>query len=330
MSSHKNTDRFVRLLQLYALIKTHPHKYRLRDLEHHFAVSKNTLLQDLELLRKVGIDIRGSRRRGEGYHLQSDTLIIPSVFSTKEEVFALIYSLRQLEHASGNPLAKDIRSALSKIIDQLPQHLQDAAQHLNSRLSLQPTEWSIPAHIIETLHTAIAEKRRVQMVYYSKSSDEITQREMSPYVMASKGHSLYVIGYCHRRHKIRTFKIIRIQEIRVLPATWSYKPCTDPEHQKIVDEILGNGHVFTGEKQKAVIRIDKKMAILAKEYPFANTKRTFADQEDGSTLMSIWMSEPLQAAWWALRFGGSAEILEPEHVREWVKNEVKKMQEKYG
>jgi predicted DNA-binding transcriptional regulator YafY len=64
--------------------------------------------------------------------------------------------------------------------------------------------------ILEILDRAISENRTVEMDYLSKGI--LTERLVDPYEIKDKK---YIIGYCHYRNEMRTFRIDRIRELTV-------------------------------------------------------------------------------------------------------------------
>jgi predicted DNA-binding transcriptional regulator YafY len=75
-------------------------------------------------------------------------------------------------------------------------------------------ELSRPAAIIDQqvlglLCGATQERHRVRMSYQSRS-DEQTEREFDPYGLVFRGGRWYIVGWCHLRRGLRSFRLDRV------------------------------------------------------------------------------------------------------------------------
>ena len=73
---------------------------------------------------------------------------------------------------------------------------------------------------LEVLRTAVAERRQVEIDYYSYGRDERTVRVIDPLRVSSEQGHWYVLGYCHRAGGERLFRIDRIHGVKQLDTTF--------------------------------------------------------------------------------------------------------------
>jgi predicted DNA-binding transcriptional regulator YafY len=101
------------------------------------------------------------------------------------------------------------------------------------------------ADILAALRTAVGERRRVHLDYYSYGRDVRTERDVDPYLVHAEDGSLYLLGYCHLAEGERRFRVDRIAAATVLDATFTapdgplstavFQP--DPEDPRVVLDL---------------------------------------------------------------------------------------------
>ncbi len=74
--------------------------------------------------------------------------------------------------------------------------------------------------VLEVLRTAVRDRRRVHLDYYSYGRDTRTERDVDPYVVHAQDGSLYVLGHCHLAGGERRFRVDRIAAATLLDTTF--------------------------------------------------------------------------------------------------------------
>ncbi len=67
----------------------------------------------------------------------------------------------------------------------------------------------IDQQVLGLLCSASQERRRVRMAYQSRS-DEQTEREFDPYGLVYRAGRWYIVGWCHLRRGLRSFRLDRV------------------------------------------------------------------------------------------------------------------------
>lgn len=112
-----------------------------------------------------------------------------------------------------NAVPAEIRPILQKIEKELPaKELQKLKEELlTEKYLVEPwIQHEVSGTLIETIRQAVEEQKTIDTVYYSLSSEEKTRRKIDPYGIRSK----YLVGYCHKRKEIRSFRIDRFLEAK--------------------------------------------------------------------------------------------------------------------
>ena len=68
---------------------------------------------------------------------------------------------------------------------------------------------------IAAIQRAIDLGVRLNIRYYSSSTTQVTERQVSPKEIRQEGNFNYMVGYCHLRRDERTFKIYAILNLEI-------------------------------------------------------------------------------------------------------------------
>ncbi len=77
------------------------------------------------------------------------------------------------------------------------------------------------------------------------------------------------------------------------------------------------------------VRFTKRIAPYIRESLW-HWSQQITPLPDGGILYEVQVSYPKEVAWWAMSWGSEAEVLEPQELREYVADEVRKMAAVYG
>ena len=220
----KDADKQIRRLSLVALLLSrggHPvtvGEIR-RRVEGYPTMTeeafKRRFYEDRAELAGLGIEIvagQDAEGAGEVYSLPASAYYLPAVQLTREELTALAACLAVLEDRFA--YSKPLRLALVSLMQGRPELIDDAA---TPELAVLPEAGS-GAAVLPKLQAAVADRKRVVFRYYAIGRDEELERTVDPYGLQLVGDEWYLIGFCHLRQAVRTFRLSRIRS-RVTHAT---------------------------------------------------------------------------------------------------------------
>ncbi|WP_218080952.1 helix-turn-helix transcriptional regulator [Anthocerotibacter panamensis] len=316
---------FERLLQLDDLIRSGQAE-TVKQLAQSLEVSERTIHTNLNFLRdRLHAPIEYDRRRG---YLYSDPAWrLPLVPLTQGELFALMLGSRMLTAAAGTAYAQELESAIDQLVHRLPQQAWvDLQTVVDERIyfgkggliDLNPEIW-------KQLFEACQNNRRVEMTYYTPTSDSLSTRRFDPYLLhIYRGTNPYAIGYCHRRQEIRWFRVDRIRELRLLEEEFSRDPTFNAhDHlQMIFQTEVG------GTPRAVRIRFSKQAAPYIRERRW-HPSQQITEHGDGS--LTLFMSVPglAEVKRWVLGYGKDAVVEGPEELVQMVREEVESMVQVY-
>ncbi|MDQ3197164.1 MAG: WYL domain-containing protein, partial [Pseudomonadota bacterium] len=176
----------------------------------------------------------------------------------------------------------------------------------------------------ENAGSALLRRRRLQITYYVRSHDEVTEREVSPQRLVHYRENWYLDAWCHWRRALRSFAVDAIRSSEILA-----KPAREvPE--RTLDAVLGAGYgIFSGRKiTRARLRFTPERARwVAQEKWHPKQKSRFDAQ--GRYILELPYSDPRELVMDILKHGAEVEVLAPCALREEIENQLRRAIDNY-
>ena len=158
-----------------------------------------------ELARALEVDRRTLRR-----YIVPGFKLPPLIFSD-EEALALAVGLmaaRAVGLAQSMPALGSARAKLDRVF---PNRLKNRLRAVDESVALEfsRSAAAIDQQVLGLLCSATQDRRRVRMAYQSRS-DEKTEREFDPYGLVYRAGRWYIVGWCHLRRGLRSFRLDRV------------------------------------------------------------------------------------------------------------------------
>ena len=206
----------TRVLTVLELLQTHD---RLSGtvLAERVGVDGRTLRRYISMLEELGIPITTDRGRYGGYSLVPGFKLPPMMF-TEDEALALSVGLLASRGLGLKNLAPAAASAQAKLERVIPVKLKRRVRAIDETvvLDLERRETTDgDAATVTTLATAAQSRERVRLRYVD-TTGQASDREIDPYGLARRGGRWYVVGHCHLRRDLRSFRIDRIESVELL------------------------------------------------------------------------------------------------------------------
>lgn len=319
-------DRIPRLLRLIELLQS-GRALNSAQIADALSVSRRTVFRDIKTLSASGIQVLFNDER-QGFTIRANTLI-PSADLTLEETLSLLVVCYEIGDAQrGVPFQRAARSAALKLLSSLPHNIRECAGEWTEVISLRmdphnPLDDS-QSHF-HLLSRAAAERRQVRVSYRSFDEKKTISTALSTYRLMFSRRSWYAIGRSSFHREIRTFNIGRIVHAELLE--YSYRI---PQRFSL-DRYLGNAwHLIRepGKRQKVVVRFDKQVAENVAEVQWHKTQKLVWNN-DGTLEFTVEVDGLSEIQWWILGYGGRAEVLHPQELREMISTHAAEMTRNY-
>ena len=269
-----------------------------------FDADKAELIQDLNLLFVTGLPPYGP---GDLIDVEIDQgrvwIRMANYFSrpvrlTRSEALALYLRGKALAGAPGLEEATALSTALAKIEGGLG---SEALGELAGRV-----EVGAGGNVVENLtsiRSAVEDRRRVEIEYYSAGRDELTTRGMDPEHVFSAMGNWYVVAWDGLSGAERLFRVDRIRSVRETGETFEPRG------------LAGQGRpLYTRSERDRPIRLVLGAgARWVAEYYEIEAKR---ETGDGGVEVVLPAKELAWVAKLILRLGGEARVVEPPELIE--------------
>jgi predicted DNA-binding transcriptional regulator YafY len=182
-----------------------------RMLAQKLEVSERTIYRDVRDLQISGMPIEGEA--GVGYTLRRD-LDLPPLMFTRDELTALVLGARLVRAWGGAASMAAADQALQRIEAVLPTELRE---RLDAILMYAPGSRmpQVLRERLDVLHEACTD-RRVLAFGYTREDGQNSEREVRPLALYFWSGVWTLAAWCELRKDFRTFRIDRMQNVRVL------------------------------------------------------------------------------------------------------------------
>jgi proteasome accessory factor C len=321
-------DKFDRIFQLHAILASRRTPIALEDLLARLECSKPTLYRAIAVLKdRLHAPVEFDRDTG-GFRYATEkgasAFELPGLWFTPAELQALAVMRRLLKDAGGGLLTEHL-GPLSKRLDELTQHRRLNLGEAASRLRF-PAIASRPAGpAFQTVASATLQRRKLWIEYHARSSDERSERTVSPQRITHYRESWYLDLWDEGKSALRSFAIDRI-----LKATSLDEKARDIPEAELDAHYASSYGIFGGKADKvAVLRFTKERARWVAEevwHPEQQGKRL----DDGSYELKIPYRDSRELVMDILRHGPDVVVIEPASLIEEVRSRLKGAIERYS
>jgi len=230
--------------------------------------------------------------------------------------------------------ASTLRNKLSMVISDFGYSLAEKESGAGRSLHKTPMILNAPPvnkkiderniRFLKDLLLAAREKSVCVVSYESLSSDSIKTYKIHPLCLFEQNGGLYAFVFHPYHERIITLAIERIRDLELTEET--FLPPEGFDAEKVLSDPFGI--IQNNERFVAKIKFDDDQAphILERAWP----EGTFIiENEDGSAVMTIETAGAFELKKWVLGYGFSAEILEPQWLRDEITIEINKMYARY-
>ncbi|GGG01442.1 helix-turn-helix transcriptional regulator [Paenibacillus abyssi] len=313
-------DKVIRIFNITNAIQANP-GISAADLALKCDVNIRTIYRDLDILSLIApVTNEG---RGTGYRFMGKFFLYPLNFSEQEAlVFSLLPSV-----VDKDKLPPGFDTAYDKV---MATHFKEKSKQ-NSLIEniTDIIQMGTPAYrqespnYLQPIIQAILEQKTIDTVYHTQYRNETTNRKINPYYLVPRDQRFYLIGYCHLKQAIRTFRISRFQNVDITGHSY------DKGDFNIKQYLKNTWSIDRGDKNTTFkVRFSSEVARYIKEEELFVHPR-MKDQKDGSLIFEVTVNNEKEFINWILHYGPNAEILEPQSVRESLKQQLSQWVEMY-
>ena len=304
-------DRLDRLLTVLSVLQGHGDTgVRPAEIALRTNMSVRSVYRDLHALEnELKIPVWSERGR---WGVEKGAFL-PPLRLTLPEAMAVFLAARLVTRYA-DKYDPNLASAFQKLEDGLPDALREHVERTLDDLARRPVDALFNRHV-EDLTRAWAQRRVVRFRYAPASYDggerEPGWREVRPYLLEPSlaTHALYLIGHDESRDAIRTFKVERILDLTVLPATFEGPPSSISDTLRRAWDIIADQ-----PEVEVVLQFAPSVAARVREATW-HPSQAVVQAADGSIEWRATVSGTVEIRLWILSWGDEVEVLAPPALR---------------
>ena len=305
------TERIFKIEQLIAARKV----VSFQELQNELEVSRATLKRDLEYLRSRMKTPITYDRDANGYRLgrkhgEAERVEFPGLWFNASEAAALLTMQHLLQELQPGLLRRHIEPLKERL-----RSLLESADHsfaeIQRRVRILHFGRRAPLpKFFEIAAGALLNRRQLQIGYYSRASNQATDRAISPQRLVCYRESWYLDAWCHLRNDLRSFAVDGIRQAHILDAA-----AKEIAEHRLNEELAESYGIFSGRaKAWARLRFTPARArwIAAEEW---HPKQRAKLEPDGSYVLEFPYGDDRELIGDILRHGAEVEVLAPKELR---------------
>lgn len=286
------------------------------ELAETFEVSTRTVYRDVEAINQAGIPIVSYPGVYGGVGIMKEYKVDKRLF-TASDIVSLMVGLGSVRSALN---AESLNNTLARVKAMIPQEQLTKIDSEANQLHIDLTSWSQDTRTETQLllaQDAIA-RHHILRFAYTDASGEASVREIEPYRLIYK-NGWYLQGYCLARNALRTFRLLRIEQMALTGD--SFEP-----------------RAIEGDALEKNLSLDRPSVQVTIRFPESAKQSvvghwgdaTLLSFEDGYYIAEIAIPDDPHGYSLLLLVPGECECLKPQHVRDFVMKRAQTIAKTYG
>lgn len=325
-------DRTERFYKIEMLIRSRG-SVSFAALMDELGVSRATLKRDLEYLRERLDAPIVYDRFDNGYKLQADPRDarqvkheLPGVWFSEREIHALL-TMHQLIQGldEGGVLARHLQPLLDKLHGMLGASEGESRELMKRVKIANPARRPVAPRQFELVGSALTRRQRMQMSYWVRSRQQVTERTVSPQRLVHYRNTWYLDAWCHRSEALRRFALDAIRDASLLE-----QRAKDVALKTIEAELDAGYGVFSGAKvQWAVLQFNPEAAQWVAHEQW-HPQQQAALHADGSLTLRVPYADATELAMDVLRHGEQVKVQAPAALAQLVAERLREAARQYA
>lgn len=292
----------TRLISLILLLQSRA-SWKAADLAQELNVSERTVHRYMAMLEEMGIPLYSERGPYGGFALVRGYKLPPLIF-TAEEATVLYMGANLVGQIWGQTYKDAVTSVTAKLDNVLPDDLRQEVAEVQQNLvvsAMTARDYRPWQATIHTLRECIANRRCVSLVYHSFELEK-TERIVEPYALTLQWGLWYLVGFCHLRQDLRTFRIDRIHQATAIKECFA-KP-RDFDVRQYMERTMHFEPTY-----RVYVHLSEQIAAQVREHQ--GHWMDIEEHADGSISVRFGVASLDWTVGWVLSLGDQARAIEP-------------------
>ena len=322
-----------KVVGLFGLLLFSGRAHSLAQLAGAFQCSKQTVLRMMQEIERSGwltVDTWTDERRRKWYQARTPKKL-PNVTLDAEALGQLMLCRDMVWHMLPEGYRSQTTRALQGATVLLPD-FDDRAEALAGYVKTKPKgmiDYTGKEQMITTLTRSIRERRFCKIAYRGPKHRRAQTYTVAPYQLVIFHEGLYI--RCRPEAALerpgsqpdKTLAIHRMSKVALTSKVFA------SHVGGIAQGPVGPFGLTAGKPFQVKVRIVPKAAMYVRERVWSDDQ-TIEELEDGGLLLTFTSTSELETLSWVLSFGGEAELLEPEGLRQELLTRVREIREAHS
>ncbi len=315
----RRMDRTERFYKIDQMLQSRG-RVKVREFLDELGISLATFKRDLEYMRErlnapiVWDRDEGSYRFEEARPGRGPKYELPGLWFSPTEAQALLtleHLVEGLEPALLGAHVKPLKARLAALLT-TGDHSVD---EVRKRIRVIPfgARRHEPKHF-ELIASAVLGRKRLELAYWNRTKDQVTEREVSPQRLVHYRNNWYLDAWDHLRDDLRTFALDAMRAVQMVPG--KVRDVADAE----LDAVLASGYgIFSGRKVRwATLRFTPERAryVAMEEW---HPRQRARWEKNGCYVLEVPFSSETELMMEILKFGAECEVVSPAALKEAVR-----------
>lgn len=311
-------ERVKRVLSLLPYLEASKRRFKdkipLKNILSDFGINIKELVKDLEIIGMCGLppyspyDLMEIGIEKDSIWLENNLFKKPGKL-TLLEALSLYFGSEIIAKQKGTVYADIIENARKKIRRILSKKMKEKLDKQKDKIGIDVD--TISSDRLQIIQQAIAERKKLEIEYYTKGRKALNKRIISPYLAIVYLDHWYIVGYCELTKGERTFRLDRIKSVKIIQEQFEL-----PKHfdKSRYDRYVP--YLPSGDEIKVKIKFSPKIARWIIE---RSKSKDIERLKDGSVILTIVSDSTGWLVQEVLGYREDAEVISPTELREAIK-----------
>lgn len=321
-------DRYERILTLHRLLKNARYPVPLGHLKSELSCSRATLYRDIAFLRDAlgaPLESAGGDEAAFSYATdEGERFELPGLWLTSEELAAIL-ALNELIQRSDPGVLTGALAPFKARIEHIMADRSRGDTLPMERIRVIPYgARKLDQHSFRMVAGAVLERRQLAFGYRARTTDNDSQRHVSPQRLTHYRDNWYLDAWDHDREALRSFAVDRMNNVHVREES-----ARDIAGEELDATLASSYGIFAGTpKAWATVRFSAHAARwVADEHWHSGQQGSWL--ADGRYELKLPYSSSRELLRDVLKYGADAEVVAPTALREEMKIQLQLAQGVY-
>ncbi|MCA0151115.1 YafY family transcriptional regulator [Rossellomorea vietnamensis] len=194
-------------------------KVTAQQISEKLEMNIRTVYRYIDTISTSGVPIVSEPGHNGGYSLLNHFVEAPLFFDVEEQTS--LYHAAVFAEEAGYYGGEALDRALSKLSHHSNQEQETkVSQHVTSLEVISGLRSVSIEPFLKELEQAVADGYSVNILYHKSGEKPLSDRLVDPYRMIYWNNKWYVIGFCHLRKEIRSFRVDRMERLMLTKNTF--------------------------------------------------------------------------------------------------------------